>query len=155
MVARGASNGRLWLPERPDPVAPGRHMQASRLTKAAEMSMSDPSSGPTTPTATLPQRLTAGDPGWQVDADIVLVGSGIAGLSTALRVRELGRVLVVTKDVLSAGSTQWAQGGIAAAIGPGDTPEHHLEDTLVAGAGLCDDDAVRVPVTEGPQALRE
>ncbi len=47
-------------------------------------------------------------------------------------------MLVVTKDVIASGSTQWAQGGIAAAIGPGDTPEEHLQDTLVAGAGLCD-----------------
>jgi nicotinate-nucleotide pyrophosphorylase (carboxylating) len=103
----------------------------------------------------LPQRLAAGAPGWEVEADVVVVGSGIAGLTTALRAREHGRVLVVTKDVLSAGSTNWAQGGIAAAIGPGDTPDQHLEDTLVAGAGLCSEDAVRVLVTEGPAALRE
>jgi nicotinate-nucleotide pyrophosphorylase (carboxylating) len=103
----------------------------------------------------VPQRLSASDPGWSIEADIVVVGSGIAGLTTALRARRLGKVLVVTKDVLSAGSTQWAQGGIAAAIGPGDTPDQHLEDTLVAGAGLCSEDAVRVLVTEGPAALRE
>ncbi len=83
-----------------------------------------------------------------------MIGSGIAGLTTALQVRELGSVMVVTKDILSAGSTQWAQGGIAAALGPGDTPEQHLHDTLVAGAGLCDEDAVRVLVTEGPDAVR-
>ena len=63
--------------------------------------------------------------------------------------------MVVTKDLLSAGSTQWAQGGIAAALGPGDTPEQHLHDTLVAGAGLCDEAAVRTLVTEGPDAVRE
>ena len=63
--------------------------------------------------------------------------------------------MVVTKDHLSAGSTQWAQGGIAAALGPEDTPEQHLHDTLVAGAGLCDVDAVRALVTEGPAAVRE
>ena len=57
--------------------------------------------------------------------------------------------MVVTKDNLSAGSTQWAQGGIAAALDPGDTPELHLNDTLVAGAGLCDVEAVRALVT-GP-----
>jgi nicotinate-nucleotide pyrophosphorylase (carboxylating) len=103
----------------------------------------------------LPQRLAANDPGWQIEADIVVVGSGIAGLTTALRAGGLGRVLVVTKDILSAGSTQWAQGGIAAAIGPGDTPDQHLEDTLVAGGGLCSEEAVRILVTEGPEALRE
>ncbi len=88
---------------------------------------------------------------------MVVVGSGIAGLTAALRIREsgAGSVLVVTKDHLSAGSTQWAQGGIAAALGPGDTPEQHLQDTLVAGAGLCDVAAVRALVTEGPQAVRE
>ena len=64
-------------------------------------------------------------------------------------------MLVVTKDALNAGSTQWAQGGIAAALGPEDTPEEHEADTLVAGAGACDRDAVRVLVTEGPEAVRE
>ncbi len=103
----------------------------------------------------LPQRLTAGEPGWHAETDVVVIGSGIAGLTTALRARAHGRVVVVTKDVLSAGSTQWAQGGIAAAIGPGDTPEQHLHDTLVAGACLCDEDAVRLLVTEGPAALLE
>ena len=64
-------------------------------------------------------------------------------------------MLVVTKDVLDAGSTQWAQGGIAAALGPGDTPAQHEHDTLVAGAGACDAEAVRALVTEGPDAVRE
>ena len=104
----------------------------------------------------LPERLAAGDPGWTTDADVVVVGSGIAGLTAALRLRDgVGKVLVVTKDVLSAGSTQWAQGGIAAALGPGDTPAQHERDTLVAGAGACDRDAVHVLVTEGPEAVRE
>jgi L-aspartate oxidase len=105
----------------------------------------------------IPARLTAPAPGWTTYADVVVVGSGIAGLTAALRLREagLGSVLVVTKDELSAGSTRWAQGGIAAALGPGDTPEQHLDDTLVAGAGLCDVDAVRALVTEGPEAVRE
>jgi L-aspartate oxidase len=104
---------------------------------------------------TLPARLLAPAPGWTTYADVVVVGSGIAGLTTALQARESGSVMVVTKDILSAGSTQWAQGGIAAALGPGDTPEQHLRDTLVAGAGLCDEEAVRVLVTEGPAAVRE
>jgi L-aspartate oxidase len=104
----------------------------------------------------LPERLAAGDPGWTTDADVVVVGSGIAGLTAALRLRDrVEKVLVVTKDVLSAGSTQWAQGGIAAALGPGDTPEQHETDTLVAGAGACDRDAVHALVTEGPDAVRE
>ena len=104
----------------------------------------------------VPGRLTAPEPGWTTRADVVIVGSGIAGLTAALRLREhVDKVLVVTKDVLSAGSTQWAQGGIAAAIGPGDTPEQHEVDTLVAGAGACDHAAVRALVTEGPDAVRE
>jgi len=101
------------------------------------------------------QLLRAPAPGWSSYADVVVVGSGIAGLTAALRVRELGSVMVVTKDHLSAGSTRWAQGGIAAAIGPGDSPQQHLDDTMVAGAGLCDEAAVRTLVTEGPAALRE
>ncbi|HEX4685937.1 MAG TPA: L-aspartate oxidase [Nocardioides sp.] len=102
------------------------------------------------------RRLAAPEPGWSVDADVVVVGSGIAGLTAALRLRgRVGKVLVVTKDVLDAGSTQWAQGGIAAALGPGDTPEQHERDTLVAGAGACDEEAVRVLVSEGPHAVRE
>lgn len=105
----------------------------------------------------IPLRLTAPAPGWTVEADVVVVGSGIAGLTVALRLTELdpsASVLVVTKDVLSAGSTQWAQGGIAAVLDPGDTPEEHLGDTLTAGVGLCDVPAVRAMVTEGPGALR-
>jgi L-aspartate oxidase len=105
----------------------------------------------------IPARLAASAPGWTTYADVVVVGSGIAGLTAALRLRHagVGSVRVVTKEHLSAGSTQWAQGGIAAALGPGDTPEQHLRDTLVAGAGLCDVEAVRALVTEGPAAVRE
>ncbi|GAA1135063.1 L-aspartate oxidase [Nocardioides aquiterrae] len=111
---------------------------------------------PTAPVRRVPGRLVAPEPGWTTTADVVVVGSGIAGLTAALRLRDrVGKVLVVTKDVLAAGSTQWAQGGIAAALGPGDTPEEHEQDTLVAGAGACDRDAVRVLVTEGPDAVRE
>ncbi|MFL6023972.1 MAG: L-aspartate oxidase [Marmoricola sp.] len=104
----------------------------------------------------VPERLAAGDPGWSREADVVVVGTGIAGLTAALRLRgQVEKILVVTKDVLSAGSTQWAQGGIAAALGPGDTPHEHEVDTLVAGAGACDLEAVRVLVNEGPEAVRE
>ncbi|MFD9874070.1 L-aspartate oxidase [[Kitasatospora] papulosa] len=100
-------------------------------------------------------RLTAPAPGWAIDADVVVVGSGVAGLTTALRCAAAGlTTVVVTKARLDDGSTRWAQGGIAAAIGEGDTPEQHLDDTLVAGAGLCDASAVRALVTEGPDAVR-
>src|SRR4029078_6668753 len=112
------------------------------------------------PYAELPRRLRAPAPGWTTRSDVVVIGSGIAGLTAALRIRAELRepaatVLVVTKDVLDAGSTQWAQGGIAAALGPGDTPAQHEHDTLVAGAGGCDLDALRVLVQEGPEAVRE
>ncbi|WP_406137557.1 L-aspartate oxidase [Streptomyces sp. NBC_01089] len=100
-------------------------------------------------------RLHAPAPGWEIDADVVIVGSGVAGLTAALRCTAAGlRTVVVTKARLDDGSTRWAQGGIAAAIGEGDTPQQHLDDTLVAGAGLCDEAAVRTLVTEGPDAVR-
>ncbi|MEU8878484.1 L-aspartate oxidase [Streptomyces hydrogenans] len=100
-------------------------------------------------------RLHAPAPGWAIDADVVVVGSGVAGLTAALRCTAAGlRTVVVTKASLDEGSTRWAQGGIAAALGDGDTPGQHLDDTLVAGAGLCDEPAVRLLVTEGPDAVR-
>ncbi|MEU3451285.1 L-aspartate oxidase [Streptomyces thermolilacinus] len=100
-------------------------------------------------------RLQAPAPGWAIDADVVVVGSGVAGLTAALRCTAAGlRTVVVTKARLDDGSTRWAQGGIAAALGDGDTPEQHMDDTLVAGAGLCDEVAVRALVTEGPDAVR-
>ncbi|MBN0048094.1 L-aspartate oxidase [Streptomyces actuosus] len=100
-------------------------------------------------------RLHAPAPGWSIDADVVVVGSGVAGLTAALRCEAAGlNTVVVTKARLDDGSTRWAQGGIAAALGEGDTPEQHLDDTLVAGVGLCDADAVRILVTEGPDAVR-
>ncbi|MET9594886.1 L-aspartate oxidase [Streptomyces sp. NPDC006516] len=100
-------------------------------------------------------RLTAPAPGWAIEADVVVVGSGVAGLTTALRCAAAGlATVVVTKARLDDGSTRWAQGGIAAALGEGDTPQQHLDDTLVAGAGLCDEAAVRALVTEGPDAVR-
>ncbi|MET8475502.1 L-aspartate oxidase [Streptomyces sp. NPDC006422] len=100
-------------------------------------------------------RLHAPAPGWSVRADVVVVGSGVAGLTAALRCEAAGlRTVVVTKASLDEGSTRWAQGGVAAALGEGDTPEQHLDDTLVAGVGLCDEAAVRTLVTEGPGAVR-
>ncbi|WP_431990580.1 L-aspartate oxidase [Streptomyces albogriseolus] len=100
-------------------------------------------------------RLHAPAPGWSIDADVVVVGSGVAGLTAALRCEAAGlATVVVTKARLDDGSTRWAQGGIAAALGEGDTPEQHFDDTLVAGAGLCDEEAVRILVTEGPDAVR-
>ncbi len=102
----------------------------------------------------IPRRLKAPEPGWTTTADVIVVGSGIAGLTTALRLRRrVDRVLLVTKTVLDEGSTAWAQGGIAAVMSPEDTPEEHVHDTLVAGVGLCDVEAVETLVREGPDAV--
>lgn len=101
-------------------------------------------------------RLLAAAPGWDREADVVVVGSGVAGVTTVLAIRRSlpdARILLATKSVLDDGSTRWAQGGIAAALGPGDTPEQHLRDTLTAGAGICDVEAVRTLVTHGPAAV--
>jgi L-aspartate oxidase len=103
------------------------------------------------------RRLLAPDPGWVRRADVVVIGSGVAGVTAALSTHDAlpdRNVLLVTKSLLDDGSTRWAQGGIAAALGPGDTPEQHLADTLAAGAGICDEDAVRALVTDGPGAVR-
>ena len=83
-------------------------------------------------------RLSAASPGWTSRADVIVVGSGVAGL----------------KAQVDEGSTKWAQGGIAAALADDDSPENHLADTLVAGVGLCDEEAVRILVTQGPHVLR-
>ena len=110
----------------------------------------------TIPTLRIPARLVAPEPGWVASADVIVVGSGVAGLTAALRLRQrVDRVLLVTKTLLPEGSTQWAQGGIAAALDPADSADEHLLDTLVAGAGVCDEGAVRVLVTEGPARVRE
>jgi L-aspartate oxidase len=102
-------------------------------------------------------RLLAPPAGWSRRCDVIVAGSGVAGLTTALAIRSLApglSVLLVTKSRLDAGSTRWAQGGIAAALGADDSPEDHLSDTLDAGGGLCDEAAVRALVTDGPGALR-
>lgn len=107
-------------------------------------------------TSRLPLRLSAPAPGWRTETDVVVIGSGVAGLSVALACHARGAtVTVVTKTVLDAGSTRWAQGGIAAALAADDTPRLHLDDTLTAGAGLCDPAAVALLVQDGPARVRE
>lgn len=104
----------------------------------------------------LPVQLMAASPGWTLTSDVIVVGSGIAGLAAAIHARRAGyEVLVVTKSYVNAGSTAWAQGGIAAAISEEDSPYQHRTDTLIAGAGLCDDHAVDVLVHDGPEAIRD
>ena len=104
----------------------------------------------------LPRRLAGPDPGWAETTDVVIVGSGIAGLTCALHLREAGlHVTVVTKVNIDDGSTRWAQGGIAAVLDPLDTPAAHAHDTMVAGVGLGDPAAIDVLVSEGPARVRE
>ncbi|WP_137895681.1 L-aspartate oxidase [Ramlibacter sp. 2FC] len=85
--------------------------------------------------------------------DVLIVGSGLAGLSAALHLAATHRVAVITKRALGDGSSAWAQGGIAAVLAEGDSFQAHVEDTLVAGAGLCDADATRFVVEHAPESI--
>jgi L-aspartate oxidase len=87
--------------------------------------------------------------------DFIILGSGSAGLTFALRVCEAGRVALITKKESADSNTNWAQGGIAAVVSPDDDVNLHFEDTLIAGAGLCDKEAVRALVTEGPERIKD
>ena len=88
---------------------------------------------------------------WELQADVVIVGAGVAGLSAALEASAGGRrVLLLAKAGLDAGSSPLAQGGLAAVLDPDDSPLLHCQDTLAAGAGLCDDEAVAVLVAAAP-----
>ena len=87
--------------------------------------------------------------------DYLVIGSGIAGLTFALGVAEHGRVAVVTKDRSSESNSSYAQGGVATVWDPADSFEAHADDTIIAGAGLCHEDVVRMVVREGPDRIRE
>ena len=84
-----------------------------------------------------------------VESDFLIIGSGLAGLTSAIYASEFGTVTLVSKSKLSISSTYWAQGGIAAAIDKSDSAEIHFKDTLVAGGELCNNDAVKILVNEG------
>jgi L-aspartate oxidase len=86
--------------------------------------------------------------------DVIIIGSGLAGLSAAMHLAPTHRVAVITKNVLGDGSSAWAQGGIAAVMGEGDTFKSHVDDTLVAGAGLCDLGATQFTIEGAPDAVR-
>jgi L-aspartate oxidase len=88
-------------------------------------------------------------------ADFLIIGSGIAGLRAAATLADHGSVLILTKSDPTESNTGYAQGGIAAAVGEDDTPEEHFADTIAAGDGLCDDDAVRVLVEDGVTYVQE
>ena len=102
----------------------------------------------------LPTQLHAPEVSWTREVDVVVLGSGAAGLAAALAARPVRDVLIVTKDTLDAGSTAWAQGGLAAVLDPADTFGEHVRDTLDAGAGLCDEAAVTSLVRDAPTAIQ-
>lgn len=108
---------------------------------------------PAGPTDSEPMTASATDP--QGSCDLLVIGSGVAGLSAALAAAHAGmQVAVATKGRLSDGTTRWAQGGVAAVLGGADDSlDDHVEDTLAAGGGLCDPDAVRVLVDQGPRGV--
>jgi L-aspartate oxidase len=87
------------------------------------------------------------------DYDILIIGGGAAGLATALEAPPDARIAILTKGAAGEGSTAWAQGGIAAVFGPGDSFASHIEDTLQTGAGLCDADTVRFVVEHAPGVI--
>jgi L-aspartate oxidase len=87
--------------------------------------------------------------------DYIVVGSGIGGLYTALLAKEQGSVLIITKGSIDDCNTKHAQGGIAAAVGKNDSPELHIKDTLNAGGGLCDEEAVNILVREAPARIAD
>src|SRR5215218_10026803 len=92
--------------------------------------------------ARLPQRFT----------DVLVIGGGVAGLRAAIEAAQAGAdVLILTKDTVDESNTWYAQGGIAAVLQPLDSYESHVKDTLIGGAGLCDENAVKIVVEEGPK----
>lgn len=94
------------------------------------------------------------DKGYSEPYDVAIIGGGIAGLSVALRLPEHMRVALFTKGQLGESNTRYAQGGLAVALGEDDSPELHFQDTLAAGAGLCNEEAVHILVEQAPQAVR-
>jgi len=87
--------------------------------------------------------------------DFVIIGSGIAGLYSAILARKHGSVLIITKGSIEDCNTRYAQGGIAAAIGKNDSPTLHFKDTIAAGDGLCDKEAAHILVNEAPERIAE
>src|ERR1044071_8643840 len=89
------------------------------------------------------------------EVDFLIIGSGIAGLTYALKVAEHGKVMIITKAMADESNTKYAQGGIAAVTDKKDSIEKHVHDTLISGAGLCNEKVVRMVIEEGVQRVRE
>lgn len=89
-----------------------------------------------------------------IESDFLVIGSGIAGLSFALQAADHGRVAIVTKREIAESATRYAQGGIASVFSTEDSFDAHIQDTMVAGAGICHEDVVRMVVEEGPHTIR-
>src|SRR6188508_1606205 len=87
--------------------------------------------------------------------DFLVIGSGIAGLSFALKASKYGKVLIVTKSNEDESNTKYAQGGVAVVIDENDSYKKHIDDTLIAGDGLCDKNIVEIVVKEGPERVNE
>ncbi|MDZ7663136.1 L-aspartate oxidase [Thiohalophilus sp.] len=90
----------------------------------------------------------------QISTDVLVIGGGAAGLSLALRLADDYSISLISKEILKEGSTLYAQGGVAAVLGPDDSLESHIEDTLQAGAGLCNEEVVRFTVQHGAENIR-
>src|ERR671927_439718 len=90
-----------------------------------------------------------------MQSDFLVIGAGVAGLRAAIEMAEAGTVLVVAKDSLRESSSEYAQGGIAVALSDDDDVCLHEQDTLYAGDGLCDPEAVRTLVNEGPAEIEQ
>lgn len=91
----------------------------------------------------------------RIKTDYLVIGSGIAGLTFALKVADHGTVAILTKKTAGESNTRYAQGGIAAVTSDDDQFEYHFRDTLKAGADLCHEDAVRILVSEGPDRIKD
>ena len=89
------------------------------------------------------------------EADVLIVGSGIAGLFTALKLAADHQVLLITKEGIKDTATHYAQGGMASPVGGEASIQSHIQDTLIAGAGLCDATVVQTIITEAPERLKE
>jgi L-aspartate oxidase len=89
------------------------------------------------------------------NVDFLVIGSGIAGLSFALKAAQHGKVLIVTKSNEDESNTKYAQGGVAVVVDQADSFDNHIQDTLIAGDGLCDVDIVDKVVKEGPERIQE